>query len=96
MSLSTIIQLYRGGQFYWWRKPEDPEKTTDLSQVTNRLYKNNVLHLALMEIRTYNISRDRYWLPYDHGHEDPQVIEEIFSWPLWIFIKIFSGSWSAV
>ena len=36
--LSATFQLYRGSQFYWRRKPEDPEKTTNLSQVTDKLY----------------------------------------------------------
>jgi hypothetical protein len=31
------ISVICGGLFYWWRKPEYPEKTTDLPQVTDKL-----------------------------------------------------------
>jgi nitrate reductase gamma subunit len=37
MPLSTIYQLYSGGQYYWWRKPEYQEKNTDL-RVADKLY----------------------------------------------------------
>jgi hypothetical protein len=58
--LSTIFQLYRGNQFYWWRKPEYPEKTTDLSHVTHKFYHNVVSSTPHQSgVQTHNVRGDR-------------------------------------
>jgi hypothetical protein len=45
--LSSIFQLYHGGQLYWWRKPEDAEKSTCRKSLTNFITHYYISHTFL-------------------------------------------------
>ena len=55
---NTTFNKFQWGQFYWWSKTESTQNTTDLPQVTGKLY--HIMLYRLGEIRTRNVSGDRY------------------------------------
>ena len=60
--LIIIFQLYRGGQFNCWRKPKYREKTTDLSQITDKLDHIMLYQVLLVTngVQTHNFSGDMH------------------------------------
>ena len=54
------IMLYRGSQFYWWGKPEYTEKTSDLPQVTDKLYHIMLYRVHLVKKGVRGVEHTNY------------------------------------
>ena len=98
LPLSTIFQSYRDVQFYWWRKPEYAENTTNLSQV---ILSHNIVSSApsLNGVRIHNINIQQRESRFECNHASAceQFNHNNNSYHLWQVrgncVLVFCKSW---
>ena len=79
--LSTIFQLYRGGQLYWRRKRSTRRKPLIFRKSLDKLYHIILyqVHFAMTGVRTNNFSGDRTLISQVHVAINPTTTR---SWSL--------------